>query len=120
MRYLAQIPTSSLSRPNPFPILKVALYCLQIPFANLSETAAPFSFGCAVTRSCRAVNNCNMNMCVRDGCVSYLQIKRFEAGFLPNSVRMRRVWISVFGRRGSRAGKMLNYRFNFLFTLSFM
>ena len=48
MRYLAQIPTSSLSRPNPFPILKLALYCLQIPFANLSKTAAPFSYGMVV------------------------------------------------------------------------
>ena len=60
-----------------------------------------------------------MNMCVRDGCVSYLQIKRFEAGFLPRSLRMCRDWISVFGRRGpwasSRifgAGKVLNYRYN--------
>ena len=39
-------------------------------------------------------------MYVRDGCVSYLQIKRFKAGFLPRSLRMRRDWISVFGRRG--------------------
>ena len=96
----------------------------QIPFVNWSNTAAPFSFAVVVlsrvkspdmelvhrgvwtefvlpmTRSCRTVNNCNMNMYVRDGCVSYLQIKRFKAGFLPRSLRMRRDWISVFGRRG--------------------
>ena len=44
MRHLAQISTPLLSRSNPSPILKLALYCLQISLANWSKTAAPLPF----------------------------------------------------------------------------
>ena len=37
----------------------------------------------------------------------YLQIKKFEAEFLPRSLRVRGDWISVFGRRGPRASKRI-------------
>ena len=37
MRHLAQISTPLLSRSNPSPILKLALYCLQISLANWSK-----------------------------------------------------------------------------------